>query len=35
MHGFGHLVWPNGRSYEGEFFNDMKHGKGTYKWVDG
>jgi hypothetical protein len=35
MHGYGRLVWPNGRSYEGEFENDVKNGKGTYQWADG
>jgi hypothetical protein len=35
MHGKGRLVWANGRSYEGEFYNDMKHGFGSYCWVDG
>jgi len=35
MHGYGRLVWPNGRSYEGEFENDIKNGKGTYQWADG
>ena len=35
MHGFGHLIWPNGRQYEGEFVNDVKQGEGTFQWADG
>jgi len=35
MHGYGHLVWPNGRQYEGEFVNDVKQGQGTFQWADG
>ena len=26
------MSWPDGRSYEGEFVNDMKHGIGIYIW---
>jgi len=28
-HGRGTVVWPDGASYDGEFFNGMLHGKGT------
>ena len=35
MHGYGQLAWPDGRQYEGDFFNDMKHGQGTFQWPDG
>ncbi len=27
--GVGHNKWPNGREYNGEWFNDQPHGKGT------
>ncbi len=30
MNGFGKMEWADGRSYEGEFKNDLKHGKGIY-----
>jgi len=26
---------PNSNNYEGEFFNDMKHGKGVFTWESG
>ena len=35
MDGKGTYTWPDGRSYEGEYKNDKKHGTGTYKWADG
>lgn len=35
MHGYGQYAWPDGRQYEGDFFNDMKHGQGTLQWPDG
>lgn len=28
MHGKGKLQWPDGKSYEGEYLNDRKHGFG-------
>jgi hypothetical protein len=31
----GKYTWKDGRYYEGEYFNDKKHGYGIYKWVDG
>ena len=27
------MTWANGSYYEGEFYNDLKHGYGLYKWV--
>ena len=35
MDGKGHYVWTDGRSYEGEYLNDKKHGYGEYTWADG
>jgi len=32
MDGYGVFYWPDGRSYEGEYLNDKKHGKGLFKW---
>ena len=37
-HGYG--VWrestsPNATTYSGEYFNDKKHGEGSYKWKSG
>jgi hypothetical protein len=34
MHGYGLQTWPNGKSYEGTFQNDVKNGYGTYQWAD-
>ena len=28
-------VWKDGRSYEGQYLFDKKHGYGIYKWPDG
>lgn len=33
-HGEGTLKWRNGAVYTGEFFNDMCHGKGIYRYKD-
>lgn len=30
--GFGKLIYKNGDEYEGNFFNDMFHGKGVFKF---
>ena len=27
--------WPDGRSYEGQYLEDKKHGIGTFTWPDG
>lgn len=35
MHGKGHLSWPDGREYKGEFFEDKRHGFGEFLWKDG
>jgi hypothetical protein len=35
MHGFGLLIWKDGKKYEGEFVNDKREGKGTFTWSDG
>lgn len=34
-HGHGIYTWPDGRQYEGEYYNDKKHGFGIYTWADG
>ena len=28
-------TWPNGARYEGEYHNDLMHGKGTFWYPDG
>ena len=35
MKGFGVFTWVDGRTYEGEYDNDKKHGHGVYKWQNG
>ena len=35
MHGPGFLKWNDGRSYNGEFFEDKKQGFGIFTWPDG
>ena len=35
MHGYGILIWKDGKKYEGEFVNDKREGKGTFTWSDG
>jgi hypothetical protein len=35
MHGFGVLVWPDGRRYDGQFVLDQREGQGTMTWPDG
>lgn len=32
MNGNGLMTWPDGRSYQGQFKDDKKHGVGTYIW---
>lgn len=33
--GSGKCTWADGRTYEGEFFNGKRHGKGTFVAYDG
>lgn len=35
MNGKGHLKWPDGREYDGQFLDDKRHGEGTFTWKDG
>jgi len=35
MNGVGEYTWPNGDHYIGEYLNDLKHGKGVLKKVNG
>jgi len=35
MHGKGRIEWSDGKSYEGEYKDDKKHGSGVFKWADG
>ena len=35
MHGMGSFIWPDGRSYVGEYYYDKKHGYGTFTWPSG
>jgi hypothetical protein len=32
MDGKGIFEWPDGRTYDGEYENDKKHGMGLFKW---
>ena len=32
MHGMGTFSWPDGKCYEGEYFEDKKEGYGVYIW---
>jgi hypothetical protein len=33
--GYGEFVWPDGRSYKGDWLNGKQHGKGMYKTSQG
>ena len=33
--GRGKLTFDDGRSYEGQFVDDLFEGEGTFKWPDG
>lgn len=33
MHGKGKYSWQDGRFYEGEYYEDKKHGFGIYRWL--
>ena len=35
MHGKGRMVWPDGRSYFGDFYLDQRQGYGEYFFNDG
>ena len=35
MNGKGTHTWPDGRSYDGEYLEDKKHGFGIFIWPDG
>ena len=35
MEGKGLYTFSNGKTYEGEFKNDLKEGFGVFKWPDG
>ncbi len=34
MNGKGSFYWPDGKRYEGEYKNDLKHGLGSFIWLD-
>jgi hypothetical protein len=34
MHGSGKTTWVNGKLYQGDYVNDLKHGNGTFLWPD-
>lgn len=33
--GFGIEIFPNGSTYEGEYYDGKPHGEGTFKWANG
>lgn len=35
MHGQGIYKWPDGRQYEGNYYDDKKEGFGVYTYPDG
>ena len=35
MDGRGMFTWKDGRVYDGEYKEDIKHGQGMFKWPDG
>lgn len=35
MHGFGDLIYEDGRTYKGNFYGDVKHGKGVFDLKNG
>lgn len=32
MDGKGSFIWPDGRSYKGDYKDDKKHGQGLFTW---
>ena len=35
LHGDGVFTWPDGRKYEGHYFENFRNGPGVYTWPDG
>lgn len=35
MIGKGKMAWPDGKIYQGDFENDMRHGFGCLEYKDG
>ena len=35
MNGIGVFIWPDGKSYKGEYVKDLKEGYGEMEWKDG
>ena len=35
MHGRGLFTWADGRTYDGEYYDDKKQGYGVFTWPDG
>ena len=35
MNGFGKFTWRDGKLYEGEFKDGLKHGSGVHTWPEG
>lgn len=35
IHGLGRYTWPDNRSFEGQYHNDVKQGFGIYTWPEG
>ena len=35
MHGVGKFTWKDGKTYYGEYKNDLKDGWGIFTWPDG
>ena len=29
------MIWPDGKEYFGDFYEDKRHGFGKFKWKDG
>lgn len=34
LEGFGKETWPDGSHYSGYYKNGLKHGRGTFIWID-
>jgi hypothetical protein len=35
MNGYGVRIYATGNTYEGQWANDLKHGKGKFTWKEG